>query len=454
MAYGHWDFYDIEEVCETATESPTVEPTNEPTLEPSLSPTIEPTLEPSLSPTSEPSLKPSSSPTIEPTRDVCTLGTMTAGGIGDRSALLDRKYFKFDDQTAYDDYASAGSQYWHNGLGRTTYVSQTSLWPQGCMNACCANPACQSFMFYKGECLLYSVATSAGMDDILGHSSRQGPWGINAGGPGYSIAFWEMSRQPSPPIDAIPDVKFYLKVEDYTSGNAWVDRVSNVEVNVPGSASFHEGYVHLSGTAITAPLRTNPNYMQSVTYVIRLRVPTIPSNLGWVMSQFPDHGWSRALTISDYRLGTVGQTPGYFGSGLGSFLTDSWQVLVGTWTQGGACRTILQGTSGNTRICSNGAGNDSNEKLIIGGRGETDAGHNPGSIDISDVLVFNRVLNNDEIKFITSTLSEPKLTSSPTVSEPTNFPTESPTTIDPTRAPSKSPTNGPTPSPTTIDPTR
>merc|ERR1719281_1722271 len=43
MVHGHWDFYDIEEVCDPATEFPTVEPTNEPTLEPSLSPTIEPT---------------------------------------------------------------------------------------------------------------------------------------------------------------------------------------------------------------------------------------------------------------------------------------------------------------------------------------------------------------------------------------------------------------------------
>merc|ERR1712062_867913 len=68
---------------------------------------------------------------------------------------------------------------------------------------------------------------------------------------------------------------------------------------------------------------------------------------------------------------------------------------------------FLQGTSGNPRTCSNGAGTVSNEKLIIGGRGETDA-HNPGSIDISDVLVFNRILNTDEINFITSTLSEPK----------------------------------------------
>merc|ERR1712117_648378 len=133
---------------------------------------------------------------VLPKRDVCTLGTMTAGGRGERSALLDKKYFKFDDQTAYDDYASAGSQYWHNGLGRTTYVSQTSSWPEGCMNACCANPACQSFMFYKSECTLYSVATAAGMDDILGHESRQGPWGISTGGPGYSIGFWEMSRKP------------------------------------------------------------------------------------------------------------------------------------------------------------------------------------------------------------------------------------------------------------------
>merc|ERR1719499_217551 len=200
--------------------------------------------------------------------DVCTLGTMTAGGIGDRSAELDRKYFKFNDQTAYDDYASAGSQYWHNGLGRTTYVSQTSSWPEGCMNACCANPACQSFMFYKSECILYSVAKSAGMDDILGHVSRQGPWGISTGGPGYSIGFWEMSRKPRSALDTLPELKFYLKVEDYTSGNAWVDRVSNIEVHVPGSASFHEGYVHLSGTAITAPLQTNPNVMQSATYVI------------------------------------------------------------------------------------------------------------------------------------------------------------------------------------------
>jgi len=37
-----------------------------------------------------------------------------------------------------------------------------------------------------------------------------------------------------------------------------------------------------------------------------------------------------------------------------------------------------------------------------------DGNHNPNSIDISDVLVFNRALNTDEINFITATLSEPK----------------------------------------------
>jgi len=267
-----------------------------------------------------------------------------------------------------------------------------------CKVACAARPKCKAIAMghptrgTAAECYLAGVVND--QDNPL---MTHGNWD-----------FYDIDEVCEPALDTLPDLKFYLKVEDYTSGNAWVDRVSNIEVHVPGSASFHEGYVHLSGTAITAPLQTNPNVMQSATYVIRLRVPTIPSNLGWVMSQFPDFGWSRALTISDYRLGHVGQTPGHFQSGLGSFPTDTWQVLVGTWTQGGACQTFLQGTSGNPRTCSNGAGTVSNEKLIIGGRGETDAGHNPGSIDISDVLVFNRILNTDEINFITSTLSEPK----------------------------------------------
>merc|ERR1719499_2001119 len=43
ITYPNVDFYDVEEVCEPATESPTMEPTNEPTFEPSLSPTTEPT---------------------------------------------------------------------------------------------------------------------------------------------------------------------------------------------------------------------------------------------------------------------------------------------------------------------------------------------------------------------------------------------------------------------------
>jgi len=63
------------------------------------------------------------------------------------------------------------------------------------MNACCANPDCQSFMMYKSECTLFNVASSTMMDPILSHPSRQGPWGINEGGPGYSLAFWEMSRK-------------------------------------------------------------------------------------------------------------------------------------------------------------------------------------------------------------------------------------------------------------------
>merc|ERR1719245_937319 len=64
--------------------------------------------------------------------DVCTLGRMIAGGtVTDQAKRLDMKFMKFNEQDPYDDHFD---QYWHNGLGRTTYVAQTSLWPEGCMS--------------------------------------------------------------------------------------------------------------------------------------------------------------------------------------------------------------------------------------------------------------------------------------------------------------------------------
>merc|ERR1719464_679953 len=64
-AYGHWDWYDIEEVCEPGS-SPTKEPTLSPTQMPTACPSVNPTANPSSSPTKEPSVSPTLNPTASP----------------------------------------------------------------------------------------------------------------------------------------------------------------------------------------------------------------------------------------------------------------------------------------------------------------------------------------------------------------------------------------------------
>ena len=195
-----------------------------------------------------------------------------------------------------------------------------------------------------------------------------------------------------------------LYASDQQSGT-WTDRVGNLRVIIPSSATFESEYVRLTGTALSVPLKTNPNILSSVTYVVRFRVSTLPTNQGWVMSQSPDYGWSRAITINDNRLGYVGQTPGSFDSSLGKIAVDSWNILIGTWTQNGNCQTWLNGIAGKVRTCSNGGGSNANEALIIGGRLISDNGYNPTAIDISHALVYNRAITQDDIVQIQSALS-------------------------------------------------
>merc|ERR1719499_2619808 len=125
ITYPNVDFYDVEEVCEPATESPTVEPTDEPTFKPSLSPTTEPTQEPSLSPTSEPSLKPSSSPTIEPTK--CTV-----------------KYTRHRSMVRYGDnnWILKNDDLIPTGIDRFTQGAAIGI--DRCKVACAARPKCKA----------------------------------------------------------------------------------------------------------------------------------------------------------------------------------------------------------------------------------------------------------------------------------------------------------------------
>jgi len=176
---------------------------------------------------------------------------------------------------------------------------------------------------------------------------------------------------------------------------------------VPSSATIEDDHMHLSGEAMAVPFYSNPNYHQTVTYITRFRVHDVPShNRGWIMSQSPDFGWSRALTISDERLGFVGQTPGNFDSNLGQIKINEWNVLIGTWTQDGNCQTWLNGVAGANRTCSNGKGHSQQEELIIGGRIPVDGTHNPNSIDISHALVYDRELTDEEVIQVVVGLSE------------------------------------------------
>merc|ERR1719210_511934 len=107
------------------------------------------------------------------------------------------------------------------------------------------------------------------------------------------------------------------------------------------------------------------------------------------MSQAPDYGWSRAVVVSDGRLGGLGQTPGPFDSGLGTVPIKEWFTLIGVWTQKGHCQTWFNGQPGKERTCSNGERAGGDDQIAIGGRISEDAGHNPPDMDVSHALVYD-----------------------------------------------------------------
>eukprot|EP00973_Karenia_brevis_P094292 12421742-Karenia_brevis.AAC.1 len=59
--------------------------------------------------------------------------------------------------------------------------------------------------------------------------------------------------------------------------------------------------------------------MSAVTYSAWVKLLDAKGTRGFVLSQSPDFGWSRAITISDDRLGGTGMTSGgSYNSGIGN----------------------------------------------------------------------------------------------------------------------------------------
>lgn len=158
---------------------------------------------------------------------------------------------------------------------------------------------------------------------------------------------------------------------------------------------FSEG-----GNVISADLATSPNYLRHVTYAAWVKVPHEPRNLAWILCQSPDYGWSRALTLNDYRLGYVSiATSRYWKSGLGKIPVGTWCHVVGVWRSDGESAVYLNGAKGAYPMANNGKSANSCEQLIIGGRAAQDSAHN-AALSISDVVVYGRALEEFEVEML------------------------------------------------------
>lgn len=176
---------------------------------------------------------------------------------------------------------------------------------------------------------------------------------------------------------------------------------------VPESIEFDEeekAFVFSEGgDVISVPLATNPYALQSVTYMAWFKLLRDPGkNLAWVLCQSPDYGWSRAVTLNDYRLGHVSvATSIYWNSGLGHAPINEWAHVAGVWTSQTECTAYLNGVRGETCSVANNAksADIAGEVFLIGGRAPKDMMHN-AAVKISDVTVFGRALSDADVQFL------------------------------------------------------
>lgn len=200
---------------------------------------------------------------------------------------------------------------------------------------------------------------------------------------------------------------------DYTpssSSGTWINRAtignsSLANAIVPSSVEFDTSEKAFAfttgGDVIRVPLATNPQVLRETTYAVWVKVRRPCANLGWIISQSPDHGWSRALTLHDYRLGHISVTTSkYWDSLLGQAPIGEWLHVAGVWHRDGTATVYLNGKRGGTTVTNNGkSANCSEEQLLIGGRCPHDQAHN-SAILVSEVAVFSRALRDEEVRLL------------------------------------------------------
>ena len=142
---------------------------------------------------------------------------------------------------------------------------------------------------------------------------------------------------------------------DYSAGSSsWRSRAGSFSATVPASVSFggpQQAFQFAEdGETITVGIATNPTVVRDVTYEMWVKAESLP-NSAWVVTQSPDYGWSRAVTLNDDRLGGVSTTVGDSWTsglaGMGQVPIGVWMHFVGTWEQDGESTVFLDGVQGN-----------------------------------------------------------------------------------------------------------
>lgn len=214
-----------------------------------------------------------------------------------------------------------------------------------------------------------------------------------------------------PSIHGIHGLLLDLRGCEYMRGSSltWHNlarRGQDLDAEVPSGVEFVDTEkafkFSVGGDVIRAPIATNPHVLREVTYTVWVKVRKL-ANLAWIICQYPDHGWSRALTLNDYRLGHVSVTTSrYWDSQLGQPPLNQWIHVAGVWHSDGTATVYMNGVRGETAVTNNGKSADcSDEQLIIGGRSSRDPAHN-SAVLVSDVCIFNRALSDGEVQLLHS----------------------------------------------------
>ena len=166
------------------------------------------------------------------------------------------------------------------------------------------------------------------------------------------------------------------------SGNTWPAR-TGPHATLYGNPEFvaAEAAMHFESASQYAlvPLNTDGAGMPMVTYTSWMKVPAVLSgNLGWAISQYPDHGWSRAITLNDHRLSSTTGVSIVTGSSWSASLPKptpgTWFFTAATWDQGSQSCVSMDGGAKQCSTANNGHHPSTPEKLVIGGRGPDDGG--------------------------------------------------------------------------------